>query len=173
VFQHDQSRQTLPSEPLDSALSTCSNSAFAPATTCSPPARKEVRQDHPEVGEHEVETVFGFRTYVFVAHGSFSVLPTPTGKAIQGLADATKGRQIAESLCSTCHVVDASPDNIAKSDVSSFYSIANKPDQSQERLAGAIIFPHPAMPKVSFTKSELRDVIAYILSLKEQKPAAK
>jgi hypothetical protein len=61
--------------------------------------------------------------------------------------------------------VDASPGNVAKSDISSFYSIANRPDQSQERLAGSIIFPHPAMPKVSFTNTELRDVIAYIMSL--------
>lgn len=52
-------------------------------------------------------------------------------------------------------------------------AIANKPDQSQERLAGTIIFPHPAVPKVSFTNSELRDVISYIMSLRDQKPASK
>jgi hypothetical protein len=40
------------------------------------------------------------------------------------------------------------------------------PDQSQERLAAGIIFPHPAMPEVSFTNSELRDVISYIMSLR-------
>jgi mono/diheme cytochrome c family protein len=85
------------------------------------------------------------------------------------LTDPGRGRELAESLCSTCHVVDASPGNIAKSDVSSFYSIANRADQSQERLAGAIIFPHPAMPKVSFTNAELRDIIAYIMSLRVEK----
>ena len=87
------------------------------------------------------------------------------------VTDPGRGREIAESLCSTCHIVDASPGNVAKSDISSFYSIANKPEQSQERLAGAIIFPHPAMPKVSFTNSELRDVISYIMSLKDQTPS--
>jgi mono/diheme cytochrome c family protein len=85
------------------------------------------------------------------------------------LTDPGRGRELAESLCSTCHVVDASPGNIAKSDISSFYSIANRVDQSQERLAGAIIFPHPAMPKVSFTNAELRDIIAYIMSLRVEK----
>jgi mono/diheme cytochrome c family protein len=84
-------------------------------------------------------------------------------------SDPGRGRDLAESLCSTCHVVDASPGNVAKSDISSFYSIANRPEQSQERLAGAIIFPHPAMPKVSFTNNELRDVIAYIMSLRVAK----
>jgi mono/diheme cytochrome c family protein len=85
------------------------------------------------------------------------------------VSDPGRGRDLAESLCSTCHVVDASPGNVAKSDISSFYSIANRPDQSQERLAGSIIFPHPAMPKVSFTNTELRDVISYIMSLKVTK----
>jgi mono/diheme cytochrome c family protein len=85
------------------------------------------------------------------------------------LTDPGRGRELAESLCSTCHVVDASPGNIAKSDISSFYSIANRSEQSQERLAGAIIFPHPAMPKVSFTNAELRDIIAYIMSLRVEK----
>lgn len=86
-----------------------------------------------------------------------------------GFADPSRGREIAESLCSTCHIVDASPGNIAKSDISSFFAIANRVEQSQERLAGAIIFPHPEMPTVSFTNKELRDVIAYIMSLRSEK----
>jgi mono/diheme cytochrome c family protein len=102
-----------------------------------------------------------------------AALGASTALAQSVVSDPGKGREIAESLCSTCHIVDASPGNIAKSDISSFYSIANKLDQSQERLAGAIIFPHPAMPKVSFTNTELRDVITYIMSLKEQTPASK
>lgn len=100
-------------------------------------------------------------------------LGASTALAQSVLSDPGRGRDIAESLCSTCHIVDASPGNIAKSDISSFYSIANKSDQSQERLAGAIIFPHPAMPKVSFTNTELRDVISYIMSLKTPEPASK
>ena len=53
--------------------------------------------------------------------------------------DPSTGRELSVSLCSTCHNVDASPGNIAKSDISSFYFIANRPEQTQERLAGAII----------------------------------
>jgi mono/diheme cytochrome c family protein len=102
-----------------------------------------------------------------------AIVVTSPALAQSIVTDPGRGREIAESLCSTCHMVDASPGNIAKSDISSFYSIANKPDQSQERLAGAIIFPHPAMPKVSFTNSELRDVISYIMSLRDQHPASK
>jgi cytochrome c1 len=34
------------------------------------------------------------------------------------------------------------------------------------RLAGAITLPHPAMPGVPLTDAELRDIVAYIASLK-------
>ena len=91
---------------------------------------------------------------------------TSPALAQSGIVDPARGREVSESLCSTCHIVDADPGNVAKSDISSFFSIANKSGQSRERLAGAIIFPHPAMPTVSFTNSELRDVIAYIMSLR-------
>lgn len=108
-----------------------------------------------------------------LATSLMATVGTSPGLAQSVVTDPGRGRDIAESLCSTCHIVDASPGNIAKSDISSFYSIANKLDQSQERLAGAIIFPHPAMPKVSFTNTELRDVISYIMSLRVREPASK
>lgn len=109
------------------------------------------------------------KSFAWLAAAVLAAVGIGPARAQAVMADPSRGREIAESLCATCHVVDASQGNIAKSDVSSFYSIANKPDQSQERLAGAIIFPHPAMPKVSFTNSELRDVITYIMSLRDQK----
>ena len=48
----------------------------------------------------------------------------------------------------------------------SFPSIANRPGVTAELLAGRIIVPHPAMPGVQLTVRELREIIAYILSLK-------
>ena len=105
----------------------------------------------------------------WLAPALMAAVVTSPALAQSVVTDPGRGREIAESLCSTCHIVDASPGNVAKSDISSFYSIANRPAQSQERLAGAIIFPHPAMPKVSFTNSELRDVISYIMSLRVKK----
>jgi mono/diheme cytochrome c family protein len=89
------------------------------------------------------------------------------------LADPTKGRELAESLCSVCHSVGPEVGPPVVAEVPSFRSIANRPDQSQDRLAAAVIIPHPAMPTVSFTNQELRDIIAYILSLKTAEPASK
>jgi mono/diheme cytochrome c family protein len=90
-----------------------------------------------------------------------------------GWSDATKGRELAESLCSVCHRVGPEVGPAVVAEVPSFRSIANRPGQSPERLVAAIIIPHPAMPTVSFTNQELRDIIAYILTLKAQEPASK
>jgi mono/diheme cytochrome c family protein len=84
-----------------------------------------------------------------------------------GRVDPSRGKELAERLCVTCHNVDASPGNIARTDVASFFSIANRSGQSADRLIGAIVFPpHPAMPAVSFTNAELRDLVGYIMSLR-------
>lgn len=105
------------------------------------------------------------RKYCLTTFWMAAVASSPS-TAQPGFADPSRGRELAERLCSICHNVDASPGNIAKSDISSFFSIANRPDQSQERLAAGIIFPHPEMPTIPFTNRELRDIVAYIMSLR-------
>jgi mono/diheme cytochrome c family protein len=105
------------------------------------------------------------RKYWLITFWLAAVASSPS-TAQPGFADPSRGRELAERLCSICHNVDASPGNIAKSDISSFFSIANRPDQSQERLAGGIIFPHPEMPTISFTNRDVRDIVAYIMSLR-------
>jgi mono/diheme cytochrome c family protein len=82
-------------------------------------------------------------------------------------ADATRGRELADRLCTGCHITStASGATIANPDVPSFAAIAKRPDTSAERLAGRIIVPHPAMPTTQLTVGEIRDLIAYILTMK-------
>ena len=42
------------------------------------------------------------------------------------------------------------------------------PEQSPERIAGRIVVPHPPMPQIEVTRNEIRDLAAYIMSLKGQ-----
>jgi cytochrome c len=56
----------------------------------------------------------------------------------------------------------------ANADVPTFAAIAGRADATAERLAGRIIVPHPPMPNTQLTVAEMRDIIAYILSLKPQ-----
>jgi hypothetical protein len=53
-----------------------------------------------------------------------------------------------------------------RADVPSFVVIANRPWATKEYLAARIMLPHPAMPAVPLTEGEIRDVVAYILTLK-------
>lgn len=80
-----------------------------------------------------------------------------------------RGRDLAERLCTNCHAVDARSSGSMRADVPSFRAMAGRAGVSAERLAGAIIIPHPAMPGVQLTVSEIRDIVAYILSLEPRK----
>lgn len=83
------------------------------------------------------------------------------------VSDAEQGRELAAKLCSSCHAVDAAGSPTMRADVPSFAAIANMPGTSPERLAAAIILPHPEMPGVSLTRTEIRAIIAYVLQLKK------
>jgi mono/diheme cytochrome c family protein len=52
-------------------------------------------------------------------------------------------------------------------DVPSFAVIANKKDQTIERIAGRIVVPHPPMPQVQLTRAEIAALATYIFSLRE------
>ena len=86
-----------------------------------------------------------------------------------GLADAKRGQELSERVCSGCHRVSPGSAAPVNADVPTFAAIASRPDTTAERLAGRIIVPHPPMPNTQLTVAEMRDIIAYILSLKPQR----
>jgi hypothetical protein len=56
----------------------------------------------------------------------------------------------------------------ANVDVPSFQEIANKEGQSAGTIMAHIMLPKHPMPTIPLTKSELADLSAYILSLREE-----
>lgn len=84
------------------------------------------------------------------------------------LVSAKAGQELAEKLCTSCHIVGKEPANASMpSDVPSFTEIANRPDQTAVRIAGRIVIPHPAMPQIQLSRQEIADLAAYILSLRK------
>lgn len=80
--------------------------------------------------------------------------------------DVVNGKSIAERWCASCHVV--SPEQTtAMADVPPFQSIAQRSDSAIEVLEGFLADPHPPMPQMSLTRGEIRDVLAYIRSLRD------
>lgn len=82
--------------------------------------------------------------------------------------DAKTGHELAAKLCTGCHIVDGSAASAAvPADVPSFEAIANKPGQTAETIAGAIVVPHPPMPEIQLTREEIGDIAAYIMTMQK------
>ena len=78
------------------------------------------------------------------------------------------GKELAARLCSNCHLVGTSEQQQANADVPSFHEIANKEGQSAGAIMAHIMLPKHPMPTIPLTKSELADLSAYILSLRQE-----
>jgi len=84
-------------------------------------------------------------------------------------ADRGQGKTLAQALCVNCHSVEPTDQQAEVTvGIPSFMAIANKEGQSESNLRSFIMNPHPPMPQVQFTTHELDNIVAYILSLKEE-----
>lgn len=96
------------------------------------------------------------------------LLMSTAGMAGSALAQgyALDGKAVAERWCASCHVV--SPEQTtAMADAPSFNSIAQRSESDIEALEGFLADPHPPMPQMSLTRSEIRDLLGYIRSLRD------
>jgi mono/diheme cytochrome c family protein len=82
--------------------------------------------------------------------------------------DGEAGHRLAERWCQGCHNVGRMQVPL-RDTVPSFAAIARMPSATQTSLTAFLMTPHPTMPNYSLTRQEIRDVVAYILSLKEEK----
>ncbi|MEM9332203.1 MAG: c-type cytochrome [Pseudomonadota bacterium] len=78
---------------------------------------------------------------------------------------AFEGERIAKKWCAKCHVVSDEQET-ALADVPSFKFIATRYADSLGVLGAFLADPHPVMPNLSLTRSEIQDLLAYIESQK-------
>ncbi len=81
--------------------------------------------------------------------------------------DPEYGKVLAERLCSNCHLVSATQEQV-NVDVPSFHEIGNLQSETEGSIIAKIVMPKHPMPVIPITKSELEDLAAYIMSLKDQ-----
>ena len=98
-----------------------------------------------------------------------SVIPLCVGPfplAAQPTDDSAEGRRVAGMWCISCHVI--APTAEAKSDngVPTFAAIARRPSTTPTSLRTSLLRPHPAIQNLHATPDEMRDLIAYIMSLR-------
>jgi mono/diheme cytochrome c family protein len=98
-----------------------------------------------------------------------SVLGAGAGLAanpVTSAPDPQHGKDLAERLCSNCHLVTSTQEN-ANVDVPSFVEIANMEGQTAGSIMAKIVIPKHPMPVIPITKAELNDLAAYIMSLRK------
>ena len=76
------------------------------------------------------------------------------------------GEQIAQTWCRNCHQVGPKVVGVGSDAVPSFVSIARMPSTTQMSLTVFLSTNHAHMPDYSLTREEIRNVTAYILSLR-------
>lgn len=87
----------------------------------------------------------------------------------QGLGDILAGREYAKSVCAECHAVLPSDPWSPSIDAPTFFEIANTSGMTARALTVWLQTSHPSMPNLLVPPDDRDDLIAYILSLKDER----
>ena len=79
---------------------------------------------------------------------------------------AEEGEEVARRWCANCHLV-AADQLLASGAAPTFSSIAAETEGDFDWLAPFLADPHPAMPRMSLSRQEIRALGAYLTSLRE------
>ena len=77
------------------------------------------------------------------------------------------GKHIAQTWCSGCHRIAVEGQKTGRDVAPSFSSIAQMKSTTSISLAAFLSTPHPHMPNYVLSRTEMRDVSAYIISLRK------
>jgi mono/diheme cytochrome c family protein len=104
------------------------------------------------------------RTLATAVMGGALLLAAPA--RAQDAGNVGHGREIAQNICSACHVVSRGQPVSPDSEAPPFPKLADTPGMTSIALSVALQTSHRLMPNIILQPDERRDVIAYILSLK-------
>jgi mono/diheme cytochrome c family protein len=103
------------------------------------------------------------RVFISSLFGAFVAV---TAVQAQNIGDIRQGHQFALYACASCHAVHQSPLATAPS----FEEIANTPGMTEAALNFWLTAQvHPAMPLLKLSSQQVRNVSAYILSMRTLK----
>jgi mono/diheme cytochrome c family protein len=83
------------------------------------------------------------------------------------IGDPARGLAYARIYCAECHAVAAEDGSSPYLDVPSFRDIANTPGMTRLALISFFQTPHPTMPDLIVPSADIRDLIAYLSSLRD------
>ena len=80
-------------------------------------------------------------------------------------ANPDQGENLVKRWCAGCHLVAAEQKG-ARTDASTFASVAARLGFDPAKLAFFLLDPHPKMPNMQLSRDEASDIAAYIATLK-------
>lgn len=81
-------------------------------------------------------------------------------------ADIPAGKAYAEGLCAACHAVLAGEEMSPLVEAPPFQEVADTPGMTEMALSVFLQTPHATMPNIVLEQDDMRNVIAYIRSLR-------
>jgi mono/diheme cytochrome c family protein len=93
------------------------------------------------------------------------LVASPCGAHAQTAGDPTKGHQFVQQICSECHNTEKGQRPSPNGQAPNFETIARTPGMTAIALTAALRTPHRTMPNVIVADDDLRNVVAYVLSL--------
>lgn len=89
-----------------------------------------------------------------------------SGAAAQD-ADIEAGAAYANEICATCHAVLANEEYSPLPQATPFQTVADTPGMTELALTVWLQSSHPTMPNIILEPDDMRNVVAYIRSLKK------
>lgn len=99
----------------------------------------------------------------------FGAVACPPAQGQDMLGDPAAGARLAERVCAACHVVGGEWPANPRSAAPAFGSIALEPSATPLSLRVFLNSPHRNMPNLILSETEVDDVIAYIMALRQPK----
>jgi len=92
---------------------------------------------------------------------------TAAAAQAQEIGDARQGLRLAQAMCSECHLVDKVAGRSTNPAAPPFETIAKTPGLTSAALYSVLQSSHSTMPNLVIKGPDAKDIVAYILSLKE------
>ena len=102
---------------------------------------------------------------IILGAANLLMAPAFSQQAVVGGGVVANGRVLAMTWCSACHLVPGGRQATVV-DVPTFQSLAQRLPTDTDVLSAFIANPHPPMPNLNLGRQDIRDILAYIASLR-------
>lgn len=94
-----------------------------------------------------------------------ALVAAPCGAHAQTAGDAAKGHEYVQQVCSECHTIEKGRRPSPNGQAPNFETIAKTPGMTAIALTAVLRTPHRNMPNIIIANEDIRNVVAYVLSL--------